>query len=58
MELKTKKQLAKYLNVSESAINTLIAKKEIPYTKVGGSIRFITESIDEWLKKQQDESNI
>lgn len=54
MKLKNKKEVAEYLGVSESAINTLMTKNEIPFTRVGGSIRFITESIDEWLKNQQN----
>jgi len=54
MDLKSKKQVAEYLGVSQSAINTLIAKKEIPFTKVGGSIKFITSSIDEWVKSKEN----
>lgn len=57
MRLQNKKQIAGYLGVSESAINTLIAKNGIPFTKVGGSIRFITDSIDEWLKEKENVYN-
>jgi len=48
-----KKQLASYLNISQSAINKLIVNKQIPYIKLNGSqaggVRFSKNKIDKWL---------
>jgi len=47
------KEVATYLGVSFGLIRKLILKKEIPYFKVGTSIRFKKSTIDDWTSKQE-----
>jgi excisionase family DNA binding protein len=45
------KELAKYLNISESTIRLKVFKKTIPYKKMGGSIRFCKDEINQYIEK-------
>ncbi|MFL9895966.1 methylation-associated defense system helix-turn-helix domain-containing protein MAD1 [Paraburkholderia sp. RL17-381-BIF-C] len=48
----TLKQVAEYLKVTERTIYRLAAAKEIPAFKVGGTWRFRTTDIDDWIAAQ------
>lgn len=47
--LLTKKQTAKYLNVSEGSIERLM-RNGLRYVKVGGLVRFTTDALSEYLE--------
>ncbi len=57
-KLITKKQLAEMLNVELSWINSMIYRRQIPYLKLVGQIRFCPDQILKWIdeKKLQEES--
>jgi len=42
-------QLAEMLNITERHIRRLVAENRIPYTKVGGRLRFNLAHIQAWL---------
>ena len=46
----TVKELANYLNCSESVIRKLKREKKIPYLKLAGKILFNKEKIDKWIQ--------
>lgn len=48
----TKQQLAQHLSCSVSYINKLMNEGEIPYKKVGRSVRFLVTEIEVWLRKR------
>ncbi|WP_371747422.1 helix-turn-helix domain-containing protein [Caballeronia sp. Sq4a] len=48
----TLSQVALYLKVTERTIYRLVAAKEIPAFKVGGSWRFSFADIDKWIREQ------
>jgi len=50
----TKSDVAKRLKVSTRTINRLMQKKELPYHKVGTSVRFTLADIEEYLTKQKN----
>jgi excisionase family DNA binding protein len=47
--LLTKKQAAKYLNVSDGSIERLM-RNGLRYVKVGGLVRFTAEQLSEYLE--------
>nr|WP_305854671.1 helix-turn-helix domain-containing protein [Caballeronia sp. Sq4a] len=51
-EIMTLSQVALYLKVTERTIYRLVAAKEIPAFKVGGSWRFSFADIDKWIREQ------
>ncbi|MDM8534972.1 helix-turn-helix domain-containing protein [Clostridiaceae bacterium HSG29] len=54
-----KKGAAKYLNMSESTIDKLIKRNEIPClrpTGVGGTIYFRYKTLDNWMEKLENQS--
>lgn len=48
-EVRTVKEIAKYLRLSESFVRRQVKKGRIPYTRIDGSIRFYIPKIREWL---------
>ena len=42
--------LAEHLDTSERHIRGLVARRAIPYFKVGAFVRFDLDEIDEWLE--------
>lgn len=48
----TLKEVAEYLKVTDRTIYRLAAEKKIPAFKVGGSWRFRTKEINEWITMQ------
>ena len=54
-KLLTVKELALYLGKSQAAIYQLVARRQIPYVKLGRSVCFDIPTIDEWLKSNSIE---
>jgi excisionase family DNA binding protein len=56
VKLLNKENLADLLGISVAAINKMIARRAIPFTKVtatrGGSVRFDPAVIERWLQEQ------
>lgn len=53
MEVFNVKEVAKYLNCSESTIRKLVRETKIPFFKICSKISFYKKSIDEWIEKLQ-----
>ena len=51
--LMTVSDLAKYLAVSKSMIYKLVEEEEIPYIKIGKSLRFKREDIETWIESKR-----
>jgi len=47
-----KKEVAAYLKMSVPSINRFMKSEGLPYSKVGKCVRYVEESIDEWLVKK------
>ena len=45
------RELAGYTGFSLSALYSMVSQKRIPYVKIGHSIRFDLQEIDEFIKK-------
>lgn len=52
------KELCELLNLKESMVRKLVFKKEIPFFKVGGSIRFSKASIIQWLESLPNQDTL
>lgn len=55
-DIMTLDEVRKYLKVHRSTVYRLAEEGKIPASKVGRVWRFKKESIDEWLKKQENNS--
>lgn len=51
--LMTVSDLAKYLAVSKSMIYKLVEEEDIPYIKIGKSLRFKREDIETWIESRR-----
>lgn len=51
-QLMTTREVARYLNINEKMVYTLIAEKGLPATKVTGKWRFPRHLVDRWLDHQ------
>ena len=49
------KELATYLDMSESGIRKLVREKRIPYFKILSSIKFDLKEINLWIENKQNE---
>lgn len=49
--LLTIKDVSKILKISESTLYRWVHKKEIPFVKLGGKLRFSQDKIQEYIKK-------
>lgn len=49
MDLLNKKELSEMLKVSMRTVDNLMVKNEIPYIKVGGSVRFDMKDIIKYI---------
>lgn len=47
-QLRTKKQIARYLNVSDASVERLM-RRGLPYIKVGGLVRFRLADLADFL---------
>ena len=50
----TIEELSVYLKIPKSTLYKLVREGKIPSQKVGRHLRFHRESIDEWLKRQNE----
>lgn len=50
-QLLTCKEAAAYLNLNESRIRYEVFLKRIPHIKIGRTVRFATEQLDNWISK-------
>lgn len=48
----TAEQLSEYLQISRSSVYKLVQNRELPYTKLGASLRFPRTIIDKWLSEK------
>ena len=48
------KETAEYLNCSVSSIRKMVRNKEISFFRIGSKINFTQESIESWIKEQQE----
>ncbi len=44
------RQAAALLQLSERTVYTLVERGELPHARVGGSIRFVPEVLEQWLR--------
>jgi excisionase family DNA binding protein len=56
LEILTVTEVAEYLKVAERTIYRLAAAKKIPTFNVGGTWRFSSAEIDEWIRRQSTDS--
>jgi excisionase family DNA binding protein len=50
-------ELSSYLKIPKSTLYKLVREGRVPFQKVGRHLRFHRESIDDWLKSQENFSN-
>ena len=50
--LLTVEEVAEYLKVSAGSIYNRVSKGEIPFVKIGTSVRFRRSEIDRWVEEQ------
>lgn len=55
-DIMTMKEVADYLKLNEKTACRLTSDGKLPAFKVGGSWRFRKSEIDEWTKKQSNQS--
>lgn len=51
----TPDELADFLSISKASVYRLVNKRQIPFNKIGGSLRFRREDIDKFLDSQRIE---
>ena len=49
-------ELCKHLMISKSKLYKMVEHDKIPYFKVGRQIRFSKETIDRWIRSQEEKS--
>jgi len=50
-KLITPNELAEFLQISKSSVYLLAETRKIPFCKIGGSLRFRKNDIDEYIQK-------
>lgn len=50
----TVSNLAEFFSVSNRTVYTWMETKELPFVRLGGSLRFNQEDIEEWIKAQNE----
>jgi excisionase family DNA binding protein len=45
-------EVAAYMGIKEKTVRNWTSKKTIPFTKIGGSVRYKKDDIDEFLKSK------
>lgn len=56
--LLTSSELAKWLNIKESTIRKKVSNNRIPYLKIGSSVRFRVEDIQQWLVENNPQNTL
>ena len=49
------KELAQYLNTSVAFVRKLVLTQQVPYFKIGGSVKFDLIEINQWIDEQKVE---
>ena len=49
-EMMTAKELAEMLKLSEGHIRRLTSQREVPFVKIGRTVRYSRDDIERWLK--------
>jgi excisionase family DNA binding protein len=44
------KEVAELLHIAEKTVRKYVWQKSIPYTKIGGHVRFNKERLNQWLE--------
>ncbi|MED2945470.1 helix-turn-helix domain-containing protein [Bacillus swezeyi] len=52
----TPQEVADFLGVHKETIYIMVRKREIPHFRVGKKIFFRVDSLNEWIRKQEQES--
>ena len=52
------KEIAKYLNISESGVRKLVREKKIPFFKVLSCIKFDINEINRWVENLVEKESI
>ena len=47
-----KEEVADYLKLSIPSIDRYMKNEELPYSKIGKSVRYVREEIDKWLEQK------
>lgn len=53
MEIFNVKEIAQYLDCSESSIRSLVRDNSIPFFRIGAKLNFNKEAIDVWVHNQE-----
>lgn len=53
MEIMNVKEVAEYLNCSQSSIRNLVRDKKIPVFKINSKLNFNKSAIDNWVHTQE-----
>lgn len=53
MEIFNVKEIAQYLDCSQSSIRSLVRDNAIPFFRIGTKINFNKEAIDNWIHRQE-----
>lgn len=57
-DLMTYEDLSSYLKLSVGYLRQLVMRREIPFKKLGRSVRFRKNEIDEWVEERTAESTV
>lgn len=49
----TSVELAEFLKLSEDHIRRMVSQRTIPFVKIGRSVRFKSDDIDQWLSTKR-----
>ncbi|MCM8772761.1 MAG: helix-turn-helix domain-containing protein [Candidatus Omnitrophica bacterium] len=49
--LLTIKEASEYLGISVRGLYLMVYRRQIPFVKLGGKIRFDVKKLDEWIEK-------
>ncbi|RJS60149.1 helix-turn-helix domain-containing protein [Bacillus sp. PK3_68] len=52
----TPQQMAEYLGVTRETVYRMVRKNEIPHFKIRSRIFFSKETIDAWIRKQEQQA--
>ena len=55
-EVMSYKELSVYLKLSQGTLRQKVMKGEIPFSKIGGSVRFSKKTIDGWFEENQQKA--
>lgn len=50
--LLTKKEVAKFLGLTERTITSYVQERKIPYIRMYGSVRFNSRQLEQWIENK------